>query len=114
MRRKDHKLRLIADTRAANLHFVKPAYTELASPEALAAIEYDGPDTIGLCSGDVEVCFYQYELPEWARRYFTLPAIKAQYLPASLRGRLGLARDASELWRSGGSARRRPLAIRII
>ena len=43
------------------------------------------------------MCFYQYELPEWARRYFTLPAIKAQYLPAAFRGRLGLARDTSEL-----------------
>ncbi|CAK0887725.1 unnamed protein product, partial [Prorocentrum cordatum] len=96
-RRKDHGLRLIADARAANLHFVEPAYAELASPEALAAIEYDGPDMIGFCSGDVEVCFYQYELPEWARRCFTLPAIKAQYLPAALRGRLGLARDAPEL-----------------
>ncbi|CAK0904390.1 unnamed protein product [Prorocentrum cordatum] len=97
VRRKDNKLRLIADTRAANLHFVEPTYTELASPEALAAIEHDGPDMIGFCSGDVEVCFYQCELPAWARRYFTMPAIKSQYLTAAMRGQLGLARGTSEL-----------------
>ncbi|CAK0796885.1 unnamed protein product [Prorocentrum cordatum] len=96
-RRKDHRLRLIADARAANLHFVEPAYAELASPEALAAIECDGPDMIGFCSGGVDACSYRYELPEWARRYFTLPTIKAQCLPAALRGRSGLARDTSEL-----------------
>ncbi|CAK0873971.1 unnamed protein product [Prorocentrum cordatum] len=91
------ELRLIADARAANLRFVEPAYTELASPEALAAIEYDGPDMIRFCSGDVEVCFYQCELPAWARRYFTLPAIKSQCLPAAMRGQMGLARGTSEL-----------------
>ncbi|CAK0874266.1 unnamed protein product, partial [Prorocentrum cordatum] len=64
---------------------------------ALAAIECDGPDMIGFCSGDVEVCFYQCKLPAWARRYFTLPAIKSQYLPAAMRGQLGLAQGASEL-----------------
>ncbi|CAK0825378.1 unnamed protein product, partial [Prorocentrum cordatum] len=97
VRRKDHKLRLIANARAANLHFVEPACAELAGPGALAAIECDGPDMIGFCSGGVEACFYRYELPERARRYFTLPAIKAQCLLAALRGRLGLARDTSEL-----------------
>ena len=53
------------DTRAANIHFSEPDYTELASPEALTAIEHHGPEAVGFCAGDVEACFYQHELPEW-------------------------------------------------
>eukprot|EP00959_Pyramimonas_sp_CCMP1952_P199691 4176932-Pyramimonas_sp.AAC.1 len=94
VRRHDDKLRSIADTRAANVHFCEPSCTELASSGALTAIEQCSVDLVCFNSGDVEVCFNQCELPHWLRCFFTLPAPKAQYLPASLRRRLGLVRDA--------------------
>ena len=38
-----------------------------------------------MAGSDVEVCFYQYELPEWIREYFGIPSIKYKFLPPDLR-----------------------------
>jgi methyl-accepting chemotaxis protein len=56
-RRKDDKLRLIPDARAANVYFCQPSYTELTCPVALTVIEQRADDLVGSSSGDVEVCF---------------------------------------------------------
>ncbi|CAK0854752.1 unnamed protein product, partial [Prorocentrum cordatum] len=44
---------------------------------------------VHLAAGDVEVCFYQYLLPGWARNYFCQPDVATQLLPARLREALG-------------------------
>ena len=41
-----------------------------------------------LASGDVEVAFYQYSIPKWLRRHFTLPPTRWKFLPARLRERV--------------------------
>ncbi|CAK0845448.1 unnamed protein product, partial [Prorocentrum cordatum] len=87
--RKDDKLRLIFDTRRANCHFRTPDYTHLASGDALSSLECTPGEEVHLAAGDVEVCFYQYVLPTWARNYFCLPSLATRMLPARLREALG-------------------------
>ncbi|CAK0870750.1 unnamed protein product [Prorocentrum cordatum] len=87
--RKDDKLRLIFDTRRANCHFRTPEYTHLASGDALSSLECTPGEEVHLAAGDVEVCFYQYVLPAWARNYFCLPSLATRMLPARLREALG-------------------------
>ncbi|CAK0888496.1 unnamed protein product, partial [Prorocentrum cordatum] len=48
-----------------------------------------GSGEVHLAAGDVEVCFYQYVLPAWARNYFCLPSLATRMLPARLREALG-------------------------
>ena len=38
-----------------------------------------------LRAAGVEVCFYQYSMPAWARGYFCLPRVDAAHLPADMR-----------------------------
>ncbi|CAK0809155.1 unnamed protein product, partial [Prorocentrum cordatum] len=87
--RNDDKLRLIFDTRRANCHFRTPDYTHLASGDALSSLECTPGEEVHLAAGDVEVCFYQYVLPTWARNYFCLPSLATRMLPARLREALG-------------------------
>ncbi|CAK0852117.1 unnamed protein product [Prorocentrum cordatum] len=94
--KKDSSLRLIFDTRRSNVHFQDPPYTLLASGEALANLEVDAAGGIAVASGDVECCFYQYELPSWARAFFGLPAVQASFLDSAARQRLG-GSDPSEM-----------------
>ena len=83
--RKDDLLRLIFDTRRCNAWFAEPPHVELASGESLADLMTEaGHDLFG-AQGYVEVCFYQYRLPSWLRRYFALPPIQAKFLPWGLR-----------------------------
>ncbi|CAK0867024.1 unnamed protein product, partial [Prorocentrum cordatum] len=86
VQRKRDKLRLIADARAASTHFAEPEYAKLASPGSLAAIEHHESGAVGFSAGDVEVCFYQYELPEWLRGYFALSSVKGQCLSVACAG----------------------------
>ena len=88
VKRKDAKQRLIFDTRRPNCHFEEPSYTELASGESFAGLEAAAGQPIHLASGDVEVCFYQYSLPEALRPYFGLKPIRDHMLPKSLANKL--------------------------
>ncbi|CAK0911836.1 unnamed protein product, partial [Prorocentrum cordatum] len=94
--KKDSSLRLIFDTRRSNAHFQDPPYTLLASGEALANLEVDAAEGVAVASGDVECCFYQYELPAWARAFFGLPAVQARFLDPAARQQLGVS-DLSEM-----------------
>ena len=96
VKRKDSKLRLIFDTRRANFHFLEPPHTDLAGGEALSEIDAPLGKRVQMAQGDVEVCFYQYELPVHLRGFFALPSIRAKFLPWVLRRRLG-AFDDEEL-----------------
>ncbi|CAK0823013.1 unnamed protein product, partial [Prorocentrum cordatum] len=89
--KKDSSLRLIFDTRRSNAHFQDPPYTLLASGEALANLDVDAAGGIAVASGDVECCFYQYELPPWARAFFGLPAVQARFLDPAARQQLGVS-----------------------
>ena len=91
VKRKDGKARLIFDTRVPNAHFRSPPATRLASGDALSELNMHGLEGCFLDGCDVEVCFYQYLLPAWARAYFCLPAIKKRFLPAGVRSLLGVA-----------------------
>ena len=84
-KRKDNKLRLIFDTRVPNAYFKEPPAVSLASGDALSELELDGETTTYIDGSDVEVCFYQHEIPEWIREYFGVPSIEASFLPAGLR-----------------------------
>ena len=83
--RKDNMLRLIFDPRHANDKCHVPPHTGLPSPAALSQLECPEASTIHLSSGDVEVAFYQYSIPKWLRRHFTLPGIRWKFLPKRLR-----------------------------
>ncbi|CAK0836023.1 unnamed protein product [Prorocentrum cordatum] len=81
--RKDGRLRLIWGTRRSNAHFEVPPFTALPSGEALAALEIDetiAGQRIVAPSADVEVCFYQCELPSNLRPFFALKFVDLRLL----------------------------------
>jgi len=91
VRKKGKKIRLIFDTRVSNLYFKNPHHTCLSSGEALSDLQIDGSRFAQLASGDVEACYYQYELPEWAKVYFGLAPIDPAHLSADVRRELGVS-----------------------
>ncbi|CAK0901538.1 unnamed protein product [Prorocentrum cordatum] len=95
--RKDKRLRLICDARTPNMHFTTPEHTALATGEALSSLEASGVTMIGMSSGDVDCCFYQYALPPWCRRYFNLPLIESRFLPPEVRGACGLTLKSGQV-----------------
>ncbi|CAK0900803.1 unnamed protein product, partial [Prorocentrum cordatum] len=89
--RKDWRLRLIWDTRRPNAHFEVPPFTASPSGEALAALEIDesiAGQRIVAPSADVEVCFYQCELPSNLRPFFALKSVDLRFLPRHVRGQV--------------------------
>ena len=62
----------------------QPVGVCLASGEALGDLEA-GPAGLSLVQSDVEVCFYQYRIPLYLRRFFGMPPIERRFLPPSLR-----------------------------
>ena len=84
------ELRLIFDTRRSNCWFEEPEYTALPSAESLTSVEVTPGMQANLGQGDVEVCFYQYELPEALREFFGLLPVDAHYIPPSVRQRHNL------------------------
>ncbi|CAK0877963.1 unnamed protein product [Prorocentrum cordatum] len=76
VKRKDGLLRLIFDT---------------TSGESLADLESEPGSRLWVASAEIEVCFYQCELPSSLRPLFAPPPILARYLPARWRKRLELA-----------------------
>ena len=83
--RKDNKLRLIFDTRASNFYFEDMPFTQLGSPEALSEMVLEPGGALHIYDGDVEVCFYRYELEPPLRRFFGLPPCQDKFLPPRLR-----------------------------
>ena len=94
--RKDDKLRLIFDTRRANMWFQPAPHTCLCSGEAFGDLELQGVGSLHARQGDVEVCFYQYGMPEWIKPYFALEEISVKFLPWPVRRKL-------QLWDDGAS-----------
>ncbi|CAK0827570.1 unnamed protein product, partial [Prorocentrum cordatum] len=77
VRKKNGSLRMILDGRHASLRFAPADSVELATGSAFAQISVDGDEPISI--GGVDICdaFYQIELPQWLRRYFGLPKVRA-------------------------------------
>ncbi|CAK0904820.1 unnamed protein product, partial [Prorocentrum cordatum] len=91
--KKNNKLRVIFDTRYANLFFGRPARTALPTATALAAFENPGRDTY-IASGDIDDAFYRLRLPDGLSSYFRLPALDASLLGITRLGGAQLARGA--------------------
>ncbi|CAK0891989.1 unnamed protein product [Prorocentrum cordatum] len=84
VRKKSGALRLIWDTRVPNLRFREPPGVVLPSGEALGHLECRPRVIPVLHGGDVEVCYYQFALPEQYRCFFGLPALPIAHLSPSL------------------------------
>eukprot|EP00971_Amphidinium_carterae_P076498 1510749-Amphidinium_carterae.1 len=95
--KKDMSLRIIFDTRRSNCHFKPPPKTLLPSCECIGELETNADYPLFLASGDVEVCFYQYYLPEVFCDYFTLPSIESRFLSSSFRKQLGISQDFGQI-----------------
>ncbi|CAK0893446.1 unnamed protein product, partial [Prorocentrum cordatum] len=91
--KKNNKLRVIFDTRYANLFFGRPARTALPTATTLAAFENPGHDTY-IASGDIDNAFYRLRLPDGLSSYFRLPALDASLLGITHLGGAQLARGA--------------------
>ncbi|CAK0880538.1 unnamed protein product, partial [Prorocentrum cordatum] len=91
--KKNKKLRVIFDTRYANLFFGRPARTALPTATALAAFENPGHDAY-LASGDIDNAFHRLRLPDGLSSYFRLPALDASLLGITHLGGAPLARGA--------------------
>ena len=91
--KKKNMLRRIFDTRRSNAWFVDPPAVELASGEAFGAMHILPGTHLTVCEGDVDVCFYQYEMPVHFRAYFCLPQVHARWLLAETRRKLGLKKS---------------------
>ena len=85
VRKKDDSLRLIFDTRKLNMRFKDPPKTELPTASAMSNIESFDSSNVYLGSGDIKNAFYSLRVPDALSDLFTLPRIRARYLPASLR-----------------------------
>ena len=85
VRKKDDSLRLIFDTRKLNMRFKDPPKTELPTASAMSNIESFDSSNVYLGSGDIKNAFYSSKVPDALSDLFTLPRIRAKYLPASLR-----------------------------
>lgn len=75
---------MICDPRWANEHlFATPPATRLPSPMSLSEIDLAAGRAY-LRSGDVEACFFQYELLAWAKPCFTLPGVAKKFLSSRM------------------------------
>ena len=83
--RKDGRNRMIVDPVGGNARCLPPLHTALPSLGAISSIESRLP--LAFRSGDVEVCYFQYELPEWAKPLFCFPGIEKRYLPPRMQAR---------------------------
>ncbi|CAE7199591.1 unnamed protein product, partial [Symbiodinium natans] len=81
--KKNGKLRLILDTRAANQFFKPPRHSNLPTPSAWCSIEVEEGEKLHTATGDVADAFHRMQLPKHLRQYFRLPAIQCKYLAKS-------------------------------
>ena len=78
--KKDGRLRLVLDTRVANCWFKDPPKARLPTASALCGIEAAPGQDLYFAGGDIDNCFYRFEAPAEAKRFFTLPGLRASFL----------------------------------
>lgn len=71
---------MIPDIRVANCFFRKPSHTSLPTTAALSSLECNNPDELYFSGGDIECAFYWLSVPSCARRFLTLPKVKAKFV----------------------------------
>ena len=71
-------LRLIFDTRWANLAFQEPASTRLPTASAWSNVELAG-DAV-MAQGDIQCAYYHLRLPAGMEEFFTLPSLSNRFL----------------------------------
>jgi hypothetical protein len=76
---------LIFDARVPKAYFRPPPGVHLASGDALPGLDFSSCSECVSDGCDVEVCFFQYTIPEWSREFFGIPAILKKFLPPELR-----------------------------
>ncbi|CAK0841243.1 unnamed protein product, partial [Prorocentrum cordatum] len=91
-------LRMIADTRVANMRFRPPAYSELPTAGAWSSLVVPEGKSLHLAQMDVDNAFYRIATPPGLREHFVLPAVDLEVLRAErpdLAGQLPAWRKAS-------------------
>jgi len=78
--KKKGKLRLIFDTRAANLKFRPPAHASLPTAAAWTGLEVPGDEDLVLRQVDVNNAFYRIAVPDGMEDYFVLPRVSREEL----------------------------------
>ena len=78
--KKDGKVRLIFDTRLTNCYFGPPPKVRLPTASALSGVECLPGQELFFAGGDIDTCFYRISAPEAARKYFTLPPVRARHV----------------------------------
>ena len=73
--KKDGRLRIVWDCRAANMHFRSPPDVDMGGGEAFQRVDLQGHQQLSVAQVDVENCFYQCALPAWASPYFALEPV---------------------------------------
>ena len=71
-------LRLVFDTRVANMSFTTPPSTRLPTPSAWSSLE--AASDFYTAQGDIQCAFYHMKLPSHLHRYFSLPVVPNRYL----------------------------------
>ena len=73
------QLRLMFDTRLANITFIDPPHTQLPTAGSFSRIESEIPENYFAC-GDISCAFYHIGIPEALSQYLTLTDISAKHL----------------------------------
>ena len=83
--KKDGRQRMILDTRVVNAHFIDPPKTRLPTAAALTGFESVAGQELYIAGGDIDNCFYRFEVPQHLRHKFSLPRIRARFLSSEIR-----------------------------
>ena len=73
-----------------NTHSASPEPFPLASVDTLMSIECASADEVHIAAADLEVAFYQFELPSPLRAWLALPAVSSCLTDAA-RQQLGIS-----------------------
>jgi len=85
VKKKDHSLRMVVDSRRPNRRFRAPPGVSLATPESFARLESENSE-LWMAEADVDNCFHRLRLNEKLGRFFCLPSLTASELGLSAVG----------------------------
>ena len=71
---------MVLDTRVCNCFFREPPLTRLPTAAALASIEARDQFEVYFAGGDIDNAFYRIRVPDSAKKFMTLPRVKAKYV----------------------------------
>ena len=84
--KKGGQLRMIADTRLANMHFRKPYHSDLPTASLWSGLELNADEPLFLSQVDVQLASYRIRAPPGMSGYLALPAIETAVLRAVVPG----------------------------